>query len=500
MTDPVDSAFTVLLHRLSRNRGPRGPRILVPPWTAMRAQLRILAVALIALVVTAVLQTLSFTVHSLSGHTTVETATGLIGALAACVFIERVRSTRQLRDFLTALSLGMLSATDLILGAGPTLVNASPGNAWKWIILVDRLVASGILIGAAFCPRLAMDRSRRLPSMIVAASVSALVALAGAMLIWHSHLPSLLKTSGSSGSSGYGHTLSYLEISGALLAAVAAVGLARRAERDGDQLERSIAAGVTVLAIARFNYFLGPPLAASSRLYAGDFLKLGAYVLILIGCMAEFRALQRKLAQRVAMDERRRMARDMHDGLAQELAFIATHSQRLGHTGGDDAATVVHLQAAAERALHDSRTTIAVLTSSEEAPLDQLIARTVESFRSRFGVEMELDLEHEVIVDAERRNALLRILHEASINAIRHGSAQRILIRLRSGPDGPSLRIADDGTGFDVQAAVSAGRGLGLTSMRERAEMLGASLNIASSPGAGAIVEIGLPFVEVGRP
>ena len=54
------------------------------------------------------------------------------------------------------------------------------------------------------------------------------------------------------------------------------------------------------------------------------------------------------------------MARDMHDGLAQELAFIATHSQRLGQVG-DDTATVAHLKAAAERALHESRTTIAVL-------------------------------------------------------------------------------------------------------------------------------------------
>jgi signal transduction histidine kinase len=307
-----------------------------------------------------------------------------------------------------------------------------------------------------------------MPSTIVAVSGSLLVALAGALLLWHAHLPNLIGPLGETGSGGYGHLLNFLEISGALLAASAAVGLARRAERDGDQMERSIAAGVAVLAIARFNYFLVSPLQVN-RLYAGDILKLGAYALILYGCMAEFRALQRKLTGQAAMDERRRMARDMHDGLAQELAFIASHSQRLGNTG-DDVATVAHLRAAAERALHDSRTTIAVLTSPEEAPLD---------------------LEPDVIVEAEWRNALLRILHEASTNAIRHGSAQRILVRMRSGANGPYLRIADDGTGFDVQAAVSADGGLGLTSMRERAEMLGARLSVRSSPGAGAVVEVG---------
>ena len=221
-------------------------------------------------------------------------------------------------------------------------------------------------------------------------------------------------------------------------------------------------------------------------------MKLGAYLVILGACMIEFRAHQRRLVQRVAVAERRRMARDMHDGLAQELAFITTHSQRLGHRG-DDAATVIHLKAAAERALHDSRTTIAALTSPDDTPLDVSIVRTVDTFRSRFGVEVELDLEHDVIVDAERGNALLRILHEALINAIRHGSAEEILVRLTDGEGGLFLHIADDGSGFDVPAAVSAGKGLGLTSMGERAATLGGHVNVVSSPGTGTVVEVGLP-------
>ena len=285
--------------------------------------------------------------------------------------------------------------------------------------------------------------------------------------------------------------MSYLQIFGTLFAACAAVGLVRHSAREGDGLERSIAAGVVVLAVARFNYFLVPAMS-SERLYAGDILKLGAYALILYGCLHEFRVLQRKLAQRVSVDERRRMARDMHDGLAQELAFIATHSQRLSQTG-EDAATAVHLRAAAERALHDSRTTIAVLTSPDDAPLDLLIGRTVESFRSRFGVDVELDLQREVRVAAERRNSLLRILHEALTNAIRHGDAQRVLVRLTGDERGAVLRIDDDGCGFDVPATVGASGGLGLTSMSERAELLGGSLNVSSTLGTGTIVEVVLP-------
>lgn len=470
----------------------------MPRWaTGGGAQRQVLAAILVALALTIVLQALSVSVHSFAGHAMVDTTTGLIGALASFVFAERMRSTHQLRDLLIALALGIFSATDLILTAGPALVNASPNNSWRWIMVASRLVAGGVLIGAAFCPTMDLRESRRPPRTIVLATVALLVGLTAGTLILHAQLPNLLtNVSKPSGFSGYGAPdghplLNYLQISGAVLAACAVVGLTRHAARTGDQLELSIAAGVAVLAVARLNYFLVAS-PSSSRLYAGDILKLGAYALILYGCLLEFHAIQRRLVKRVAVDERRRMARDMHDGLAQELAFIATHSQRLNHTG-EDAATVAHLQAAAERALHDSRTTIAVLISPDEAPLDRLIARTVESFRSRFGVAVDLDLDSGVIVDAEQRNALLRILHEALINAIRHGSAQRILVCLSGGEGSPSLKISDDGSGFDVPGAVSAGKGLGLTSMHERAQLLGGSLSVASRPGAGTVVEVGLP-------
>jgi signal transduction histidine kinase len=410
MTDSVDSAFAVFLHRLSGEDSKT--RHLRPRWATVRSQRQFLLALSLAVAITVLWRVFSVTMHSRSGNTMVDTVAGLISALAAFVFVERLRPTRQRRDLLIALSLGIVSAANLMLAAGSTLTDAHP-------------------------------------------------------------LPS------------------YVQIGIALLAACAAIVLARHSARTDDGLEESLAAGVAVLAVAHFNYFLVPSMS-SDQLYAGDMLKLGAFLLILYGCVIEFRTLQRALVQRVAVGERRRMARDMHDGLAQELAFIASHSQRLHHTG-EDATTVAHLQSAAERALHDSRTTIAVLTAPEDVPLDRLIVRTVESFRSRFGVEVELDLDPEVVVGAEDRNALLRILHEALINAVRHGSAQQILVRLGDSNGSPSLRIADNGSGFDVPGAVSAGRGLGLTSMQERAGILGGSLSIVSTPGTGTVVEVGLP-------
>jgi signal transduction histidine kinase len=419
MNDSLDGASAAL--PLLSPGAAREPlvraRIPVLPWAALRAGLWLPAVLVLALLLTAALQTLSVSVQTLAGHTVMTTATGLIGALATMLFVQRTRATHQLCDRVMAIAFGVLSAMALILAAVP-LVGAGADHSWQWLTLAVQLAAAGVL-------------------------------------------------------------------------AATAVSLALGSPGRADGLQRSIVAGVIVLAVAQLDYFLLPA-TNNGSLYGGDVLTLAAYMLILYGCGLEFRALQRRLVVRAAVAERRRMARDMHDGLAQELAFIATYSQRLGRTG-DDIQTVAHLRAAAERALHDSRTAIAVLTSTDDEPMDRLITRTVESFRSRFAVEVELDLEQGVIVDAERRNALLRILHEALVNAIRHGSARKILVCLTAGEDGPSLRISDDGCGFDVPAAVTAGAGLGLISMRERAELLGGGLDVVSTSGIGTVVEVGLP-------
>jgi signal transduction histidine kinase len=186
------------------------------------------------------------------------------------------------------------------------------------------------------------------------------------------------------------------------------------------------------------------------------------------------------------------MARDLHDGLTQELAFIAMLSQQLS-LEVEDKSALGHLRSAADRALHDSRTAISLLTGPDVLPLHRLIARTTGTFRSRFGVEVDLDVDDDVVVDAERSTAVLRILHEAMSNAVHHGGAERIRVRFGHDGRGSLLRVADDGGGFDVAAAGCSTEGLGLSSMRERAELLGGAVSVLSDPGSGTVVEARLP-------
>jgi len=194
---------------------------------------------------------------------------------------------------------------------------------------------------------------------------------------------------------------------------------------------------------------------------------------------------------RDAATDRRRVARDVHDGLAQELAFIATHAQRLDRTGAD-AAIVRQIQAAAQRALLEARLVIELLRASDDAPLEVLVKRAVAAFEARFRVtvDLDLDLAGATGVDAERRTAFLRILGQALANAVEHGAASRVAVSLRACDDGVSLRVDDNGCGFDASRTSV---GWGLTGMRERAELLGGRFSISSRPGLGAAVEVVLP-------
>jgi signal transduction histidine kinase len=198
----------------------------------------------------------------------------------------------------------------------------------------------------------------------------------------------------------------------------------------------------------------------------------------------------RGLARSAVLEERRRVARDLHDGVAQELAFIVRRSRRLARDEPSDAAVIA---AAAERALDDSRRAIAALTRPVDEPLDVALAEAAEDVSARTGTEVVLALARDVDVHPSVREALVRIASEALANAARHAQARLVRLELAAGRP-IRLRVVDDGCGFDP-AGVRASRhgGFGLTSMRERAAGIGAELSISSRPGHGTEVEVTLP-------
>jgi signal transduction histidine kinase len=189
------------------------------------------------------------------------------------------------------------------------------------------------------------------------------------------------------------------------------------------------------------------------------------------------------------LEERRRIAHDLHDGVAQELAFIDRNLRALAPLTGDQSDRLARLRRAVERAELESRKALAALSEPSDAPLHVLLARAVTDIAQRFGVEVDLDLESGACVSAARTEALLRIACEAVANAARHSGAQRIELSLRRAESGVRLRVRDAGRGFDPAASIG---GFGLVSMRDRARASGGRLRVESTPGQGTMVEVAL--------
>lgn len=202
-------------------------------------------------------------------------------------------------------------------------------------------------------------------------------------------------------------------------------------------------------------------------------------------------AAHQKLEQQATADERRRIARELHDGLAHELAFIASKT-RASVSPGTPVANIGELASAAGRALDEARRAIAVLSSNQPEPLHHGITQTAEDLAARFGMEVVLDLDDSVNVPGVVRENVLRIVREAMTNSACHGNSKHIVVRLGTYDQRTWLSIEDDGSGFDPKA-VDPASGFGLLSMQERAASFGGAFHLHSSPSLGTCIEVEIP-------
>lgn len=213
-------------------------------------------------------------------------------------------------------------------------------------------------------------------------------------------------------------------------------------------------------------------------------------------------------------DERRRIAFDLHDGVTTVLASLAFHLNAadlaVGELDADGGARaqIAAAQKLADLAYHQTRAAITGLHSLVLAELGLVAAleSLVQGIAPASGTEVDLLTDPPHLVDdvpAHAAAALYRIAQEALSNAVRHADAERIVLSLRRTGEALVLACADDGTGFDPENHQSslaspdhAGRQhFGLSSIAQRAALLGADLRLESAPGRGTRVIIELPVV-----
>jgi signal transduction histidine kinase len=217
-----------------------------------------------------------------------------------------------------------------------------------------------------------------------------------------------------------------------------------------------------------------------------------------------FRGVARAVWQ-VQEEERRRLARDLHDGIGQILTALANQLQRIH----DDARAMDNLgleQRLADAlditrsALHDTRELSRLLrpTLLDDLGLDAALNWLARTLGERTGIVIELlsNLDDRRL-PAEAETLVYRISQEALTNIIRHSGAREAQIMLMRGEHALNLRVRDHGHGFDTARLAGTENGAsngGVRGMRDRAELFGGTLLISSAPGEGTTVQMTLPL------
>jgi signal transduction histidine kinase len=276
-----------------------------------------------------------------------------------------------------------------------------------------------------------------------------------------------------------------LQFAVAVLYGVATAGFLRRSKRLGDEFCGWLAIAGVLAAASHVNYLLYP--AANSQFLAvGDLFRFAFYAVLLVGSMREIWSYWHALSRAAVLEERQRIACDLHDGVAQELAYLARNLYAL--SGAVDEECLGRLRRAVERAQRESRRAISAMAAPGGQPFEVALAEAVTEVAERYHVELDVDLTCGIQLSASRREALVRIACEAVTNAARHSGVSKVNLGLEREGSGVRLRVSDKGHGFDT--AVPGSGGFGLTSMRERAHSVGGELLVTSAPGRGSQVEV----------
>jgi len=275
-------------------------------------------------------------------------------------------------------------------------------------------------------------------------------------------------------------------------------------EADRELVERLGVESAIFVPLLAANRALGLVVAADKL---GDDPRFDDEDLRLVENFARRAAVAVELSERVARDalrrvvraqeqERRRLARELHDETGQALASIL-----LGLRSAEDASDLAAQREAVARlrelvvtTLHDVRRLAVELrpTALDDFGLVPALGRLAESFREGSGVELEIESRlGEERLPGEVETAVYRIVQEALTNVLKHAGAKHVSILLTRKNESVSIVIEDDGRGF--RPGETGDSGLGLAGMQERVNLLDGTLAIESSPGKGTTLVVSVP-------
>lgn len=209
--------------------------------------------------------------------------------------------------------------------------------------------------------------------------------------------------------------------------------------------------------------------------------------------------------QAAALEERQRLARELHDSITQSLyslMLMAGAGRRLSESGELEAAKdqIIRIGETAQQALKEMRLMVYEMRplALHTVGLIEALQQRLDAVEKRAGIQTHLQVQGQINLPARVEEELYRIAQEALNNALKHAAATITQVELNANGEYVSLEVSDNGKGFDLDDTGQL-RGIGLDSMRERAKYLLANLVIKSTLGEGTTVrvEVKLPFVAL---
>jgi signal transduction histidine kinase len=236
------------------------------------------------------------------------------------------------------------------------------------------------------------------------------------------------------------------------------------------------------------------------RSMSGEELSLLAAIGQQVSLAVENARLYDRAQQMAAMEERNRLAQELHDSVTQSLYSLTLYAEAAARLleAGDPGKAAQHLRElgdTAREALQEMRLLIFELKplELEKAGLGEAIRSRLDAVESRVGLKAELRVVGQAPIGNPLKLELYHVAREALNNVLKHAGASRVSVVLTLGAGEAALEVQDDGRGFDPQSGRASG-GLGLAGMEQRAARVGGKLAVDSRPGGGTKVSFRAPL------
>lgn len=216
-----------------------------------------------------------------------------------------------------------------------------------------------------------------------------------------------------------------------------------------------------------------------------------------VGVVVENARLRQQAEETAVMEERGRLARDLHDSVTQSIYSVTLFAEAARRLIGEGELTstqdyLEQLRDTSQQALKELRLLVYELRPAllKQEGLIGALQQRLSTVEERANIRAELISEGALKLKKPIEVGLYHIAQEALNNALKHASASQVTVRISSNATQVTLEVADNGVGFDPDLVADQGGGVGMASMQERTERLGGTLRVVSAPGQGTSIQV----------